>query len=134
MNKTMAWILLATSALLTTSAWADVKAEPFWLAQLTPEERHRLHERWENATPEERAAVRRALRERWNDAPPELREQQRMRLLERLNRAPSRDRDGPRERWLESQPEHLERDGYGAGYEQRHFENEEGRRPLRPRR
>ncbi len=133
MNKILAWVLLSIGPLLAAGAWADMP-EPFLLAQLTPEERHRLHERWENASPEQRAAVRKELRERWNEAPPEQREQQRLILMERLSRTPLRDRDNPRELWQESQPNRLQRDGFGAGFEQRHIENDGPERPLRPRR
>lgn len=125
MNKTLAWLLLSTSALLSAAAWAG-PTESLWLAQLTPEERQRLRERWENASPEQRAAVRQELRERWNEAPPELREQQRQRMMEQLNRAP------PREQWQEPPPNRLPRDGFGAGFEQRRIENEGPRRPPRP--
>lgn len=127
MKNIFACLLLGTAALLS----AGTRAEPLWLAQLTPEERHRLHERWENASPEQRAAVRRELRERWSEAPPEQREQERLRLMKQMNRAPLRDRDGPRERWQESPPPRAPHDGFGAGFEQRRIENEGT--GLRPR-
>ena len=132
MNRFTARIAL-TAALLAASAWACAN-EPIRLAQLSPEERHRLHERWEHASPEERAALRRELRERWGDAPPEQREQQRLRLMEQMNRQAPRDYDRPREQWQESQPNRYPRDGFGAGFEQRRIENPPPERPFRPRR
>ena len=129
MNRFTARIALA-AALLAASAWAYANG-PIRLAQLSPEERHRLHERWEHASPEDRAAIRRELRERWGDAPPEQREQQRLRLLEQMNRQAPRD-NRPREQWQEQQ--RFPRDGFGEGFEQRRIDNPPPERPFRPRR
>jgi hypothetical protein len=83
-----------------------------WLAQMTPEERRRLRERWESTPPEERAAIRRELRERVQNVPPEQREQIRSRLIEHMQ--PARQE---RERPLEAD---LPRNGFGQGFEHRH--------------
>lgn len=83
-----------------------------WLAQMTPEQRERLRERWEHTSPEERAAIRRELRERIQDIPPEEREQIRHRLIERMQPAKQEH-----ERLREAD---LPRNSFGQGYENRH--------------
>lgn len=126
MNKTLAWLLLCLGPWLATGVRADA-ADPgasararIWLAQLSPEERRRLHERWERASPDERATVREELRERWRDVPPEQRELQRRQLIEGLRPAPPRDR----EQWAQPMPERPQQGGFGAGFEQRRIERE----------
>ncbi len=101
-----------------------------WLAQMSPEQRERLRERWEHTSPEERAAIRRELRERIRDIPPEEREQLRRRLLE-ATPPPSRAEPEPRaERW-QTMPR--ESNGFGQGYERRQ-ERLERQPPDRPTR
>lgn len=88
-----------------------VRQGRLWLAQMTPEQRERLRERWERTSPEERAAIRRELRERAQSVPPEQREQVRSRLIERMQPAGQE-----RERQQEAdQP----RNGFGQGFEHR---------------
>lgn len=136
MNKFLAWMLLCLSPWLaagtqagTTEPSASAR-NPIWLAQLSPEERRRLHERWEHASPAERAAVREELRERWRDVPPEQRELQRQQLIEGLRPMPPRDRDFPREQSMQPMPERPQPAGFGAGFEQRRIEREgPGRQP-----
>ncbi|TCS72605.1 uncharacterized protein DUF3106 [Sulfuritortus calidifontis] len=89
----------------------SVRQGRLWLAQMTPEQRERLRERWERTSPEERAAIRRELRERVQNIPPEQREQVRNRLIERMQ--PARQE---RERPQEAEPP---RNGFGQGFEHR---------------
>lgn len=61
-------------ALATLPAAADESGTVFApalgkLAQLTPDERRALRERWENASPEERVRMRRAIQERMRQMP-----------------------------------------------------------------
>ncbi len=59
------------------AAFAEDEAE---VAREAPSHRERMLERWQNATPEERRAVRSEIRERWEDASPRERRQARRRL------------------------------------------------------
>lgn len=101
-----------------------------WLAQMSHEQRERLRERWEQTSPEERAAIRRELRERIQNVPPEEREQLRRRMLEEAPPSPRLEREPRSERW---QAAPRESGGFGQGYEHRH-ERMERQAPDRPAR
>lgn len=120
-KKTLLALLLALTAM---PALADEGGSRFpnpmqtMLAQLTPEERRVLRERWENASPEERMKMRRDFRER------QMRQ---------------RDPEGERGNWTEDdsrgrKPRDEERQrgyrnsredegSFGMGFERRRFEN-----------
>lgn len=114
--------LLFVIATITSPALADRqqnerdvdRPDRVWLAQMTPEQRERLRERWEHTSAEERAAIRRELRERIQNIPPEQREQIRNRLIERMQ--PARQE---RERLQEADLPR-EANGFGQGFEHRH--------------
>ncbi len=77
------------------------------VAELTPDERARFRERWQEMPPEQREAVRDRLRQDWQKLPPEERQNRRQELMERRN-----DRgDGPSPRDRRKRDE-----GFGQGY------------------
>jgi len=129
---------LLMSLLLSLNALPVHAAEP-WLtetvfgqalpmvAQLSPEERRSLRERWEQAAPDERATLRREFRERLRQVPPEGREILRQELMHRWQGPVPENRDRVRSQDHRGQPaEATPRDngwrGFGRGFERR-FEN-----------
>lgn len=75
------------------------------VAQLSPEERRALRERWEMASPEERMDMRRRFQERMQPALPEERPARR------------RDNEARRESWAPHPPADF--GGFGTGFERR---------------
>jgi hypothetical protein len=107
--KTCKPLLALSIALMALPADAQdfggVFGQPLPLvAQMSQEERRALRERWEQASPEERVHLRRMFQERLRRMPPEQLDPRGM--GERL-----------RESWQEQ--------GYGTGYEQRRYEDDQ---------
>ncbi len=127
MKKTFLALLLATA---TLPAFADgfgwyVPVEPFvQVAQLTPQERRDLRERWEEVSPEQRVQLRREFQERlrqWGD------QGQRRGMRELRGQEGQYNRYGRED---DRDPNDLGDNGYGTGYEHRRFED--GRYPSFP--
>jgi len=76
------------------------------VAELSPDERARFRERWQEMPPEQRDAVRNRLRQGWRDLPPEQRQARRQNLIER---GPDRGNAPPAGRDRRDR-------GYGQGY------------------
>lgn len=110
-------------------------ARPEWggrgpyLAQLSPEERRALRERWEHMPPEERAALREQFREHVQNLPPEERERHRQEIMQRWRELPAEERAARWREWQERrgahdygpayEPQERRFEGFGRGYEQR---------------
>jgi hypothetical protein len=102
--------------------FGSVFAEPLPLvAQMSQEERRLLRERWEQASPEERAELRRAFQERLRRMPAESFDPRRMDMKPFW--ADPRDKADPTRTY---QPDN----GYGTGYERRRHEEKETYEPL----
>ncbi|MEW5770108.1 MAG: hypothetical protein AB1831_07045 [Pseudomonadota bacterium] len=112
-RKALMTLLLALAALPAAAQdFGGVFGAPLpQVAQLSPEERRQMRERWENAGPEERAAMRRTFQER-------------MHRMQREPMGPGR-MEG-RERWRETG----EGMGYGMGYEHRRYQEDAGYGPA----
>lgn len=111
MKKTLLTLLLAAAALpaLAEEYSVTVFAEPFArVAQLTPEERRALRQRWQEASPEERQQLRREFQDRQQE-----RSERRRERMERWQEQPGNGRDG----------------NFGTGFERRRYENEQGSAP-----
>ncbi len=126
--KTLLALLLA---LTTAPALADESAYGMFapalakIAQLSPEERRALRERWEQAGPEERLRLRREFQERQErlrQMPPEGRRE----AMDAWRNLPPAERERRRqEREIRGPRGHEEEGSYGTGFERRRFE--EGR-------
>lgn len=113
--KTLAPLLLALLAL--PAAAQDLgsvfgQALPY-VAQMSQEERRAMRERWEQASPEERARLRRSFQERLRTMPGE---QFAPGAMEMGNRMGNQMGNRLGETWQEF--------GFGTGYEQRHYEDD----------
>jgi hypothetical protein len=104
-NKTLMTLLLALATLPASAQdFGSVFGQALPLvAQMSQEERRTLRERWEYASPEERAQMRRIFQERLRQMPPE-----------RFDPRPNELREQMNERWLGN--------GFGTGYEHRRYE------------
>ncbi len=117
MHITQKLILLTAAMLVTGEALANGPGGfsghaigP--VAELTPDERARFRERWQEMPPGQRDAVRNRLRQDWHSLPPEERQKRRQDLIER---GPDRGNPPPSGR------DRNDRDrGYGQGYGTRH--------------
>ncbi len=120
--KTLMPLLIALLALPAAARdFGSVFAQPLPLvAQMSQEERRALRERWEQASPEERAQLRKAFQERLRMAPPEQFDPRRMDM--RPFWGDPRDKAGPARDY---RPD----DGYGTGYERRRHEKDDMREP-----
>jgi hypothetical protein len=120
-GKTLMALLLALGTLpvalpATAGDFGSVFAQPMGLiAQLSGDERRALRERWEEASPEERAELRRNFQQRLRQLPPERMDPREMgENMRRAMPAPAND-------WIPS--------GFGTGYEhRREDEDRRGRR------
>lgn len=101
------------------------------VAQLSPEERRALRDRWEQAAPDERAVMRREFKERLRQVPPEQREIRRNEFIQHWQNLPPQERERLRAQREERRgppadlapPDGGMRGfGFGRGYERR-FEN-----------
>jgi len=111
------FVLLALPA--AAQDFGSVFGQPLPLvAQMSQEERRALRERWEHASPEERAKLRKAFQERLRMPSPEQFDPRRMDL--RRGRDKSRDMVDTMENFMPG-------NGFGTGYEQRRFD---GRYPY----
>ena len=90
------------------------------LAQLGPEERQMLRERWEQASPEQRMEMRRLFQERLQSVSPDEREAQRRQSEPRRGEAPQDQRNRQREGWTGRLPNPAgDLSGFGTGFERR---------------
>lgn len=111
-------ILTALVCLATGSALADDSRvfgdRPLGpVAELSPDERAWLRERWQRLPPEDRESLRRELREKWDELPPEERQQRRKELKNKLEERHDR---------RHSQDDDRREEGYGRGYGSRPYE------------
>ena len=121
-RNTLLILMLALTALpaaaqeLGDGVFSGIFAQPLpHVAQLTQEERRALRERWERATPEERAALRRAFMERMQRMPPQGFVPGGMDM--RRGWRDMQNGMGPAmDFWRD--------DGYGTGYERRRYEEQ----------
>lgn len=106
--KTLITLLLSLAALPAAARdFGDMFGQALPpVAQMSHEERHALRERWEHASPEERAQLRRAFQDRLRRMPAEPFESRGMEMREQMH-----------DRWQEG--------GFGTGYEHRRFERDE---------
>jgi hypothetical protein len=91
--------VLASPVLASDAIESMFSGPAVQVAQLAPEERRMLRERWEQASPEERMEIRRRLQERVQQASPEEREAGRRRLIERWRDLPREERQRLREQF-----------------------------------
>lgn len=119
-RKILATLLFTLAALPATAQdFGGVVSSPWGVvAQMSREERQALRERWEEATPEERARIRRSFQDRL-----------RMNAQEQPDQhwVDTRHGRGVRERAESGMPMAPGHGGFGMGYEQRRFD---GRYPL----
>lgn len=110
-RKVLITLLLGLAALpAAAQEWGPVFGQPLpYLAQMSQEERRLLRERWEQASPEERAQLRRSFQERLRHMPGESYINRGMDMGEQMM---DRRRDG----------------GYGTGYEYRRHDDDDGSR------
>jgi hypothetical protein len=128
-SKVLLTLLLTAAALPAAAggfgdvAFSGIFAQPLpYVAQLSQEERRALRERWERATPEERAQLRRDFEERLRRMPSEQFDPRRMNMRDGWRNM--RDGMGPAMDFWQD-------DGYGTGYEHRRYQEEEQSRPDR---
>jgi hypothetical protein len=107
-RKVLITLLLSLAALPAVAGdWAPIFGQPLPLvAQMSQEDRRALRERWEHASPEERAQLRRFFQERMRRMPGEPYATRGMEMGERMMN-PWRD------------------EGYGTGYELRRQDEDE---------
>jgi hypothetical protein len=132
--KTKVLVTLLLSAIATPILAGDAIERLFidpaiQVAQLAPEERRMMRERWEQASPEERMAIRRQLQERLQQVPPEEREARRRKQEERWSGVTPEQRQRLREQrdqWvgrIPNPPSPADFAGaasnFGSGFEQR---------------
>jgi hypothetical protein len=121
--------LLATPALASDAVERMFVGPALQVAQLAPEARRMLRERWEQASPEERMEMRRQFQERLQQRPPEEREALRQRLEDRWSGMTPEQRQRlrePRDAWtgrMPAAPDPADFAGmggnFGTGFEQR---------------
>lgn len=128
MTKMLSALLLtlATLPALADQADSGMFGQPFLkLAQLSPDERRALRERWEQASPEERMRLRQFFQERMRQLPAEAQDAIRI----PLPGAPFGERRREREKHRANSPA----DGsFGFGFERRRFEEGQPERPVWP--
>lgn len=122
-------LLLLTSTLpaladqADSSIFSQVQAS-IKLAQLSPDERRELRERWEQSNPEERIRLRRYIQDRVRQLPTPAQEAIRLPFPDVAPRESGRDRGTYRNQGDEAQSDNQD-SRFGFGFERRHFE--EGR-------
>jgi hypothetical protein len=77
--------VLAAPALASDAVESMFIGAGIQVAQMAPDMRRMMRERWEQASPEERMAMRRQFQERLQQRPPEEREERRQRAQEQRN-------------------------------------------------
>lgn len=129
MSRVLSAVLLALATLPVLADQTDgaMLGQPFAkLAQLSPEERRALRERWEQASPEERMRMRRFFQERMRQMPlpplpPEAREAMRL---------PFGGGRHEGERADKRRGEQSAEGSFGFGFERRRFEDGQPERPV----
>jgi len=122
MRTATALLILLGVASLAQTVRADAYAPwqrggELMVAQMSPDERRAMRERWERMPPDERAVLRGQFQARLRTVPPEERELRRRELMERWRSLPPGERELRRR---EMQDGH----GYGRGFETRDLEEE----------
>ncbi len=118
--KMLSALLLALATVPALAAQADstMFGQPFVkLAQLGPDERRALRERWEQASPEERMRMRQFFQDRMRQLPPEAQE------AIRIPFPGAGQREYGRERTDKRRGKQSSEGGFGFGFEKRHFED-----------
>jgi hypothetical protein len=115
-GKTLMALLLALATLPAVAGdFGSVFAQPMaFVAQLSSDDRRVLRERWEEASPEERAKLRQKFQQRLRQLPPEQMDPREMGETMRGYMPP------PANDWIPS--------GFGTGYEHRRDDDRRGRR------
>lgn len=129
-------LLLLTSTLpaladqADSSIFSQVQAS-IKLAQLSPDERRDLRERWEQSNPEERIRLRRYIQDRVRQLPTPAQEAIRLPFPDVAPRESGRDRGAYRNQGDEAQPDNPD-SRFGFGFERRHFEDGNPEAPVWP--